>query len=352
MRRYIFLAMAFVPMFLHAQAISLPSDTINCGQVVFKHPVKAEFKMKNSGDKPLLISDVKSSCGCTTVSYPKDAIAPGKTFSVSAVYDAKQLGHFQKEVGIYSNASDEPLLLTLKGVVVAKKSNFKGEYPYTLGDLLTDRNEVLFDDVNRGDMPVQQVHILNNSDETMEPQLMHLPPYLRGEVKPARLAPGRSATVTLQVDSKQITDLGLKQTQIYLGAFPGDKVSPEKQLDINIILIPSFGKQTKEQLAAAPRLQLSKGRINIGSFEGKAKKKDDLEITNIGKSTLSIRSLQIIGTGLEVSLNNQQIEAGESAKLKVTAIRDLIAKSRTVPKVLLITNDPTQPKVLINVDLK
>lgn len=344
--------MAFVPMLMHAQAISLPSDTINCGQVVFKHPVKAEFKMKNRGDKPLLISDVKTSCGCTTVSYPKDAIAPGKKFTVSAVYDAKQMGHFQKEVGIYSNASDKPLLLTLKGVVVAKKSNFKGEYPYTLGDLLTDKNEILFDDVNRGDMPIQQVHILNNSDQTMEPQLMHLPPYLRGDVKPARLAPGRSATVTLQVDSKQITDLGLKQTQIYLGSFPGDKVSPEKQLDINIILIPSFGKQTKEQLAAAPRLQLSKGRINIGSFEGKAKKKDELEITNIGKSTLSIRSLQIIGTGLEVSLNNQQIEAGESAKLKVTAFRDLIEKSRTVPKVLLITNDPTQPKVLINVDLK
>lgn len=344
--------MAFVPMLMHAQAISLPSDTINCGQVVFKHPVKAEFKMKNRGDKPLLISDVKTSCGCTTVSYPKDAIAPGKKFTVSAVYDAKQLGHFQKEVGIYSNASDKPLLLTLKGVVVAKKSNFKGEYPYTLGDLLTDKNEILFDDVNRGDMPIQQVHILNNSDQTMEPQLMHLPPYLRGDVKPARLAPGRSATITLQVDSKQITDLGLKQTQIYLGAFPGDKVSPEKQLDINIILIPSFGKQTKEQLAAAPRLQLSKGRINIGSFEGKTKKKDELEITNIGKSTLSIRSLQIIGTGLEVSLNNQQIEAGESAKLKVTAFRDLIEKSRTVPKVLLITNDPTQPKVLINVDLK
>lgn len=344
--------MAFVPMLMHAQAISLPSDTINCGQVVYKHAVKTEFKMKNSGDKPLLISDVKTSCGCTTVSYPKDAIAPGKKFTVSAVYDAKQLGHFQKEVGIYSNASDKPLLLTLKGVVVAKKSNFKGEYPYTLGNLLTDKNEILFDDVNRGDMPIQQVHILNNSDQTMEPQLMHLPPYLRGDVKPARLAPGRSATVTLQVDSKQITDLGLKQTQIYLGAFPGDKVSPEKQLDINIILIPSFGKQTQEQLAAAPRLQLSKGRINIGSFEEKAKKKDELEITNIGKSTLSIRSLQIIGTGLEVSLNNQQIEAGESAKLKVTGFRDLIEKSRTVPKVLLITNDPTQPKVLINVDLK
>ncbi len=309
--------MAFVPMLMQAQAISLPSDTINCGQVVYKHAVKAEFKMKNSGDKPLLISDVKTSCGCTTVSYPKGAIAPGKKFSVSAVYDAKQLGHFQKEVGIYSNASDKPLLLTLKGVVVEKKSNFKGEYPYTLGNLLTDKDEIL-----------------------------------RGEVKPARLAPGRSATVTLQVDSKQMTDLGLKQTHIYVGDFPGDKVSPEKQLDINIILIPSFGKLTKEQLAAAPRLQLSKGRVNIGSFEKKTKKKDELEIKNIGKSTLSIRTLQIIGTGLEISLNNQQIEPGESAKLKVTAFRDLVAKSRTTPKVLMITNDPTQAKVLINVNLK
>lgn len=220
--------MAFMPILMHAQAISLPSDTVNCGQVVYKHPVKAEFKMKNSGDKPLVISDVKTSCGCTTVSYPSVAIAPGKTFTVSAVYDAKTMGHFQKEVGIYSNASDKPLLLTIRGEVVAKKSNFKGEYPYTLGDMLVDKAEILFDNVNRGDMPIQQVHILNNSDETMEPQLMHLPPYLRGEVKPKRVAPGRSATVTLQVDSKQLGDLGLTQTGIYLGEFPGDKVAPER----------------------------------------------------------------------------------------------------------------------------
>lgn len=341
-----------MPVLMHAQAISLPSDTVNCGQVVFRHPVKAEFKMKNSGDKPLLISDVKTSCGCTTASYPSAAIAPGKTFTVSAVYDAGQMGHFQKEIGLYSNASGKPLLLTLKGVVVEKKSNFKGEYPYTLGDIHADKTELLFDNVNRGDMPVQQVHILNNSDETMVPQLMHLPPYLRGEVKPARIAPGRPATVSLQVDSRKLADLGLTRTSVYLGAFPGDKVSPEKELDVNIILIPSFEQQTKEQLAAAPRLRLSKGRINIGPFDGKPRKKDELEITNIGKSPLVIRSLQIIGTGLEVSLNNQHIEAGGTAKLKVTAIRSMTGISRSVPKVLMITNDPTQPKVLINVDLK
>lgn len=129
-------------------------------------------------------------------------------------------------------------------------------------------------------------------------------------------------------------------------------MSPEKELDVNVILLPSFEQQTQEQLAAAPRLQLSKGRINIGSLEGKSKKKDDLEIKNIGQSPLTIRSLQIIGTGLEVSLNNQLIEPGQSAKLKVTAIRSMIKKSRSVPKVLMITNDPTQPKVLINVVLE
>ena len=341
-----------MPILMHAQAISLPSDTVNCGQVVYKHPVKAEFKMKNSGDKPLVISDVKTSCGCTTVSYPSVAIAPGKTFTVSAVYDAKTMGHFQKEVGIYSNASDKPLLLTIRGEVVAKKSNFKGEYPYTLGDMLVDKAEILFDNVNRGDMPIQQVHILNNSDETMEPQLMHLPPYLRGEVKPKRVAPGRSATVTLQVDSKQLGDLGLTQTGIYLGEFPGDKVAPEKEISISAVILPDFDHLTDAQRANAPKMVLSAEKIDLGRFDGKDKKKGVLEITNAGKNTLKVRSLQMFTTGLEVSLNKTQIEPGETAKLKVTAYAKQLRSARSKPRILMITNDPNQTKVILNVNVE
>lgn len=346
--RQILLCSALTPLFLHAQTISLPSDTINCGQVVYKHPVKAEFKMKNSGKQPLLINNIRTSCGCTTVTYPTDAIAPGKTFTISAVYDAKQMGHFQKEIGVYSNANTQPLLLTLKGVVVEEVSHFNGEFPYAVGDVLADKADLLFDNVNRGEQPIEKIHILNNGNEAITPQLLHLPPYLKGEVKPARVAPGRSATILLQVDSRKLHDLGLTHTSIYLGSFQGDKVSTDKEIDVNIVLLPNFEKLSDSQLANSPKLQLSKGKLTFNKDSGKEKEKDYVEITNIGKSKLSIRSLQIIGTGLDISLNKQNIMPGETAKLKVTAIKSMVEKARTAPRVLMITNDPSQPMVIIN----
>lgn len=346
--RQILLCSAFTPMFLQAQVITLPSKTINCGQVQYKHPVKAEFKMQNTGKQPLLIKNIRTSCGCTTVTYPTDAIAPGDSFTVSAVYDAKQMGHFQKEIGIYSNADTQPLMLTIKGVVVEEVSNFEGEFPYSIGDVLADKADLFFDNVNRGEQPIEKIHILNNGNVAITPQLMHLPPYLKGEVKPTRVAPGRSATIMLQVDSHKLNDLGLTHTSIYLGSFQGDKVSTDKEIDVNIVLLPNFEKLTETQIANAPKLQLSKGSLNFSKNSQKSKEKDEIVITNIGKSKLSIRSLQIIGSGLDISLNKQNIAPGETAKLKVSAIKSMIEKARTAPKVLMITNDPSQPKVIVN----
>lgn len=309
--------------------------------------------MKNGGRLPLVIKDVRTSCGCTTVTYPQRAVEAGDTFTVSAVYDAKQMGHFQKQIGIWSNASTEPRVLTIKGVVVDKIRDFKGEYPFTIGSIIADKNDLEFDNVNRGELPVGQIHLYNNSDDVVEPQLMHLPPYIRGDVKPAKIAPNHGGTVTLQVDSKQLKNLGLTQTSIFLGMFPGDKVSSDKEISMSVILMPDFEKLTDEQRANAPKVKLSKGTIDIGSFDGKNKKKDEITITNIGKSTLTIRSIQMLTVGMQISLNKQNIEPGETAKLKVTAIADLLKKARSKPRILLITNDPQDSKVIIplNVEL-
>lgn len=68
------------------------------GQVVFHKPVTAEFVLKNDGHKPLVINNVLKSCGCTEVDYPKTSIAAGESFVIKAVYDAKQMGTFTKQV--------------------------------------------------------------------------------------------------------------------------------------------------------------------------------------------------------------------------------------------------------------
>lgn len=335
-----------------AQQISIDKSTINCGQILFKQPVTAQYIMKNSGDKPLIINDVRTSCGCTTASYPHEPIPAGKSFTVSVVYDAKTLGHFNKEVGIYSNAGDTPLMLKINGIVVGEKSLSDEAYRFKIGDLDADLNDIEFDDVNRGDQPVQVIHVRNNADQTVEPVVMHLPNFLRATVKPTKILPQHDGTISIKLDSRSLRDLGLTQTSIYLGMFPGDKVAPEKEITVSTVLLPAFENMTATQKANAPKMRLSEGSFELGRFEGKKRKKGTIRITNEGRTTLEIRSLQMFTTGLEVSLNNAKIEPGGKADLKVTAIADLLKKARSKPRILLITNDPENTKVTLNVNIK
>ena len=94
----------FLPLSLSAQHLSTENVNIDCGQVLFNHPVTAVYEMRNSGDKALSIKDVRTSCGCTTVEWPKTAILPAKNFQITVRYDAQTMGHFNKEISILSNA--------------------------------------------------------------------------------------------------------------------------------------------------------------------------------------------------------------------------------------------------------
>ena len=336
-----------------AQKISTQHEIVDCGQVVFRKPVTAEFLMKNEGSKPLIIHQVYKSCGCTEVVYPKNSVAPGDSFLVKAVYDAKQMGTFHKQICLYSNASEEPFILSMRGRVVSNVVDFAGPYNELLGELKSDAQEVEFDDVNRGDRPVQRIHIFNPTDRVMEPVVMHLPNYLQAQVSPSKVAPHHSAVVVLGLDSKKLRDLGLNQTSIYLGERPGDKIAPEKEIVVSAVLLPDFDKLTTVQKAKAPKLEISTTELNLGSFNGKKKLKGEITLTNKGKSELEIRSMQMFTMGLQVSLKKSKIQSGETVKMKVTAVAAELKKSRVkTPRILMITNDPDQAKVVVKIKVQ
>lgn len=75
------------------------------------------FKFKNTGKGPLVISNVKSSCGCTVPEYPKQPIAKRKEGEIKVKYDTKRQGQFYKTIQVYSNGSKDPITLSIKGNV-------------------------------------------------------------------------------------------------------------------------------------------------------------------------------------------------------------------------------------------
>lgn len=98
-------------------ALSWDQTTEEFGTIGQNKPVTAEFVLTNNSDEAIIITDVKSACGCTVPAYQKEPLAPGANTTIKATYNAKKIGNFQKTIKVYTSASDKAIPLTLKGKV-------------------------------------------------------------------------------------------------------------------------------------------------------------------------------------------------------------------------------------------
>ena len=88
--------------------------------LIAEGPVKCTFTFTNISDKPIVINNVISSCGCTTPSWTKEPIMPGKTGTIKVHYNTNNIGGFTKTITVTSNAVDNPrVVLKIKGNVQA-----------------------------------------------------------------------------------------------------------------------------------------------------------------------------------------------------------------------------------------
>ena len=355
MRRYIkFFCLSFFIYQLSvshavAQKLIIEKTTIDVGRTGYEQPITAVFEFRVKGSKKVRINDVRPDCSCTKVEYPKTD--QGDKFQIRMTYDARQLGHFDKQAAVVTNATAKPFYIRMKGIVLRDYQNLSKNYPITMGNLLLDHSELEFDDINRGDQQVQLLHIYNSSTTVCQPNLMHLPSYLKATMAPERLGPGRAGTLTVTLNSNELHDYGLTQSAVFLAENPGDTVSADHEIPVSAVLLPSFMGMNAAQKQYAPKMQLSKTTCDI-QFNSKTKKKDVIEITNKGRTELDISSLQLFTGGLQVSLSKSKLQPGEKTTLKITALRDELKKVRTRPRILMITNDPDHPKVTITINAK
>lgn len=93
-------------------------DTYEFGTVEEGTKVEHDFVFNNSGKTPLIIANVRASCGCTTPEYPKTPIKPGESGVIKVVFDSQnQVGIQHKIITIQSNAQPSTTILHLKGKV-------------------------------------------------------------------------------------------------------------------------------------------------------------------------------------------------------------------------------------------
>ncbi|MCI6801660.1 MAG: DUF1573 domain-containing protein [Bacteroidales bacterium] len=95
-------------------SIKFERDVIDFKRVEAGERVSGSFKFTNTGNSPLVIYEVNTSCGCTVADYPHGEIAPGESGMISVTYDSDGANGMRITKQVTVNANTKPAQTQLR----------------------------------------------------------------------------------------------------------------------------------------------------------------------------------------------------------------------------------------------
>ena len=108
------------------QEIYFSETTFDYGEIEQGSDGIYTISFKNIGKDAIIINNVRSSCGCTVPSWPRQPVEPGGSGEIEVKYNTALTGSFMKSVTVYSTAGNSPVKLTVKGKVIPMERNDEG----------------------------------------------------------------------------------------------------------------------------------------------------------------------------------------------------------------------------------
>jgi len=102
----------------NAPVITFDKTVHDYGSVPYNGDGKTTFRFTNTGKEPLILTNVRSSCGCTVPKWPREPILPGQSEVIHVEYKTNRIGRINKTVTVQSNASNSNVVLRIEGEVM------------------------------------------------------------------------------------------------------------------------------------------------------------------------------------------------------------------------------------------
>ncbi|NUM32801.1 MAG: DUF1573 domain-containing protein [Bacteroidetes bacterium] len=302
--------------------------------------VKAVFTFKNTGNADLYILKVEPSCGCTLGEYTKEPIPPGKTGTVTAIFNPKnQVGIIDKTVGVYTNAHYASIVvLELRGEVIPRDKSMSDIFPYRVGNLMFDKEMVELGNVFHNALDSAYLVMYNDGQYPIKiNNVSTLPVGYKVYASKNAIEPNEEAKLFAVVDGNVIKDFGPFNKNFKL--FTDDQEYSEKPLFMIGSLQYNFGKMSKKQKKSSPKFSIDKKEKDFGEKAIGSVVEEFFYITNKGKNDLEILTLRSQCSCTKAEIDKKTIKKGERAILKVTF--DLLGHAGNIQKPITIyTNDP------------
>lgn len=201
-------------------------------------PKGGSFQFVNINDNPVIIKDVRATCGCTSVEWPKGEVAPGDTAVIHFMFDPSgRPGKIYKAIKVYLSGVDGPVRLNVKGVVKASESTLQHRYPHETGDLRFENMKFMADRFVKGMRRLFGTGVYNQGDVPLSPVITSDSKALNITMTPQTLNPGEGGTISLYLDTANSENYGVQDIKAKIKW--GDADSEQTELTIGVDIVPS-----------------------------------------------------------------------------------------------------------------
>jgi hypothetical protein len=305
------------------------------------------FEFTNNGAQPLVIHNVRASCGCTTPEWTRTPIQPGAKGTLKATFDPRNRpGNFNKSITVTSNAENASEILRIIGRVEEKPRTVADNYPRDLGDIRMKSSHLSFTRVEPNTKKEATLGIVNVSDKPATVTFSRVPAHITIAAKPATLAPGAEGQIVATYDASKVTDWGFVTDQVYI-AVNGEQPK-DSRLSVSATIEEDYSSYTPEQLATAPDIQFRETSFDFGEVKQGEKVEHTFRVSNEGKSPLVLRKVRTSCGCTASKPDKEVIQPGESANIPVS-FNTRGRNGRQNQSITVYSNDPKKSTMLLRI---
>jgi hypothetical protein len=274
-------------------------------------PVSHVFTFKNTGNAPLVIQNVETSCGCTSPEYTKEPVQPGKSGIVKATFDPSgRPNYFDKTLTVISNASNNRVVLNIKGNVEAKVLTVEEQYPFAIDKVRFKKSIFELYRVLSTGTRTETLDVINTGTTPAVLVFENVPAHITIKAEPVSIPAGAKGVITCTYNAAKKKDFGLSTDDITV------KIRNVKgMLTVRANIEEDFSTLTPAELEKAPVVTTAKTNHQFDKIKKGDKATGTFEIKNEGKSELIIRKITSDCDCVKSSIAATTIKPGKSTTL-------------------------------------
>lgn len=320
------------------------------GDVTVKDgPLKCVFTFTNVSDAPVTVTSVRSSCGCTSVKWTLEAVGPGQSGTVEAVYTNDEGPYpFDKTLSVSFDRVRKPVVLHLRGVVHKRKLPLNEAYPIHFDVFALKDTVFKIGNLSQEESKSTEIRVANIGKASVKVSWADISPNLSFTPSVLEIKAGETAVLGVTVNA----DRTLWGTNTYTATPVVNGKRQDRYIAFRATTKENFDLWSEARIKSAPVAQVPETSCTPEPVSKGVPVKARFEISNAGRTPLHIYAADMSSDALSVAADFPlEVAVGKKTILDFTIDTASLKNGKEQLFIAtLYTNDPQRSLIHLYID--